>query len=228
MIGKQPLMSPASWVIAQSIQQSQSNEIPTSNSAQQPQANIKGNGGLLNAPASFNGLQHSNSMKSIHSNVSDNDIGDEMKEASKDRKIRTEPCHYKVRQKSKNVVKFIGVYRGINSSKQIFLLMSRRHIEQFNRIAQKWSNSTEVLESFNSLLSISSEISANSKIDDEFESDDDEIAEQMEQATDQKMFKTILENAQSLNPEETTRVNEEIYTKLSVTMCNPNLAQQVW
>ena len=59
----------------------------------------------------------------------------------------TEECQYDCKQVAKDTIKFVGVFRGINSLGQIFLLMSKQHIGQFNDIAIKWSNTTQVLPS---------------------------------------------------------------------------------
>ena len=146
--------------------------------------------------------------------------------------IKTEKCYYKVRRISKNEAKFIGVYRGINTAKQIFLLMSRRHAEQFNNIATTWANSTEVLESFNTAMYTDDE-SYNSQISTEGSSNEyeDELDD-----TQKQMFETIYENRPSLcakigshnsKLDALEQKREAAHSKLAVTRCHPNSAQQV-
>ena len=120
------------------------------------------------------------------------------------------------------MVKFIGVYRGINSAKQIFLLMSRRHAEQFNSIATKWANSTDVLESFNTTVFTEDE-SYNSQISSEESSNEyeDDIGD-----THKQIFEPIYENRPSLCSK-IDQKREEVHSKLAVTRCHVNSAQQV-
>ncbi len=54
-------------------------------------------------------------------------------------RMATEPCYLSVTPVSESRVKFIGVYRGINSAKQIFLLMSHRNVTEFNAMAQTFA-----------------------------------------------------------------------------------------
>ena len=52
-------------------------------------------------------------------------------------KVPTEPCYYQLTRVDMETVKFIGVYRGINSSQQLYVLMQQCDVLSFNHLMQQ-------------------------------------------------------------------------------------------